>query len=855
MTGENPSQRGLTLRSVVVAVVALLLMAIWIQYEEVYNTYGGPLAENSPPNSAVGVVLGLLAISALLYRLRRALRLAAAELVVIYAALVLAAPLMTQGLWHRIIGLITAFPHYQDFKSYDNLPPMLWPHGVNLIPNADFAAGLEGYRPEGVAPEWREEPDRQGRPRRMPVLRDGALAVTLPRSSELVPGERFLWSARVRASGLAKDSVYYLELQADDQPPQALLLHTQNTMPSFADPAGFARVGVCPVTVPPGLRERLTLRVGIRGAGELTVQEWEFLNVEAVESLFSGRSVVRASRWDSLPEDQREATVVRPDNLWSLAGLRYLASGFIPWDQWATPLAAWSGLIAALFVGFLGLNILLRKQWVEHERFTFPLTIVPKNLFATETQADGRVVTPLFRNRVMWAGFGAAFLLALLKGLNFYIPQVPAPAFPEQGFASYVTSPALKAFFQNVNFGLGFSLTVLPILLLIETDILFSLWTMFLLFQLWHLFGKVFGWTAAAGYPWEFQQAMGAFIAYAVLALFVARHHLARVGRIILGRATATERTSEAHELFTYRTAVWLVLASLLALGVWGWWTQMGIGASLLFFGYILVCGFAASRLRAECGAPFAYLTPYFGMQFVAAVGGFAVFQSTGMVVATIAAGFMCTSCFLFIAPVQVEMMELGRHFRVRPRDVGAGLLLGLAGGLVLGGFVILCWAYGFGVSNLKTQWPFAQNWYFEGYRTGALNADRAFAAGTLGKTPETQPLNFRANPDAKGLGIGAVMTGVLAFLRAQFPWFPFHPLGYVLASSHFMRGVWLLVFLAWLARLVLFRLGGAGVIRRGLVPAAVGMFLGAVTSVMVFGVVGIVLRLQGVTEVYAKMP
>ena len=36
----------------------------------------------------------------------------------------------------------------------------------------------------------------------------------------------------------------------------------------------------------------------------------------------------------------------------------------------------------------------------------------------------------------------------------------------------------------------------------------------------------------------------------------------------------------------------------------------------------------------------------------------------------------------LLIAPVQVEMLEMGRHFNIRRRDVGAGLSLGLLGGL-----------------------------------------------------------------------------------------------------------------------------------------------------------------------------
>lgn len=242
-------------------------------------------------------------------------------------------------------------------------------------------------------------------------------------------------------------------------------------------------------------------------------------------------------------------------------------------------------------------------------------------------------------------------------------------------------------------------------------------------------------------------------------------------------------------------------------------------------------------------------------MQFVAALGGFALFDATGMLVATIASGFMCTSCFLMIAPVQIEMMELGRHFQVRARDVGGGLTLGLIGGLLIGGFVLLCWGYGFGTNNLQKSWPYEQNWYFSGYRAALLNADRALEAGALGQAPQSQPLNVLHNPDAKGIAIGAGVTLGLAGLRSLFAWFPLHPLGYVLASTFFMKAMWAYALLAWLVRVLLFRMGGARAIRERLVPFCLGLFLASIVSIVFFDIVGLILRARGVVDVYGGLP
>ena len=857
-------QPGLTLRSFVVCLVALFAMAVWIEYEELYNTYGGPLAENSPPNAAVGVICAVLVIGGILYKLRRPLRLVAAELVVIYAALVLAAPLMTQGMWHRIFGLIAGITHHQDFKSYESLPPMLWPHGENLVANGRFASEADqpvhiggGKLTWGTA-QWK------GREWRAPVLsNDGdaaahaALAFAIPRYAAsgkevLVPGENFLFSMLVKASGMVAGSAYSVRMQADDGPITTLLLNTEESRPSFSLPGGLARVGVSPVAIPEDLKSRLTLYVGLTGQGTLSIQDVQFLNVEAIEGVYSGRKVAHQRNAGALGPNERNFTVVRPDRMFSLAGLGYLVHGYIPLRQWLQPAIAWGLLIGGLFLGFLGLNILMRKQWVDHERFTFPLTILPKTLFAE--REDGRLA--IVRNRVVWIGFACTLPLVIWKGLRFYYPALPWFLTQDVPFAHYVDSPLLKAYLTNVGIGigtgLGLSFCVLAIALLIETDILFALWTSFLLFQLWFLFGKAANFTQVPGYPWEFQQAMGGFIAYAGLAIFVGRQHLLNVFRAVIGRRKIPE---EAAEVASYRTALLMIAGSIAIIVAWSLWTEMGVLAGVLFFGYMLVCGFAASKVRAEMGAPWPYLTPYFGMQFVAAMGGFAVFKSTGMLVATIASGFMCTACFLLIAPVQVEMMELGRHFRVQPRHVGAGLGLGLFGGLFIGGFVVLCWVYGLGANNLKTGWPYEQNWYYSGFRTGELNTDRALESGTLGKAPETQALNFIRNPDAKGLGIGVAVTVILAVLRARFTWFPFHPIGYVLASSFFMRSCWFYFFLAWLARLMLFRIGGAQTIRRGLIPFCVGMFLACIASIVCFDVLGIILRLRGVTEVYCSIP
>jgi hypothetical protein len=67
----------------------------------------------------------------------------------------------------------------------------------------------------------------------------------------------------------------------------------------------------------------------------------------------------------------------------------------IPWGAWVASTARWLILIGAVFVAFLCISVLLRKQWVENERLAFPLVQLP-----LELMRGGE----FFANRAFWLG-------------------------------------------------------------------------------------------------------------------------------------------------------------------------------------------------------------------------------------------------------------------------------------------------------------------------------------------------------------------------------------------------------------------------------------------------------------------
>ena len=105
---DDKKPRTLTFRAGLIGIAAMLILAMWVHIHEIVLPGWSILVENSPPAGAVGVFLGVLVIGAAVARLRPCLRLASGELIVIYTMLVTSAPFMTQGMWHRFIGLVIA---------------------------------------------------------------------------------------------------------------------------------------------------------------------------------------------------------------------------------------------------------------------------------------------------------------------------------------------------------------------------------------------------------------------------------------------------------------------------------------------------------------------------------------------------------------------------------------------------------------------------------------------------------------------------------------------------------------------------------------------------------------------------
>ena len=79
--------------------------------------------------------------------------------------------------------------------------------------------------------------------------------------------------------------------------------------------------------------------------------------------------------------------------------------------------------------------------------------------------------------------------------------------------------------------------------------------------------------------------------------------------------------------------------------------------------------------------------------------------------------------------------------------------------------------------------------------------------------------------------GVGAAAMAVLTFLKYRFAWWPLHPVGLAVASVWTIRRSAFSLFLAWVAKVLILRLGGVRLYRRA-APFFLGLVLGCFTAI-----------------------
>ncbi len=502
----------------------------------------------------------------------------------------------------------------------------------------------------------------------------------------------------------------------------------------------------------------------------------------------------------------------------------------IPWRLWVRPLAFWSVVALLMFTMMACLMAVFRRQWVDHEKLSFPLVQLPLEMIGggADPQAPGGAARPapgrFFRLPWMWAGFALPFLVHAVNGLHGIFPVVPeiriiwvlnqyASAKP---WTDIMFTPVIVAF------------SVIGISFLLPQEVCFSIWAFLLLSRVQDYVASVtgarmdvmplYGGTRFfVGY-----QSLGASIVISVAFFWVARRHLRDVWRAVWRR-----NQDERSELVGARAAALGVLGCFAL--ILAWCSLAGLNvllAAVIFVSFIFFSAMVLARCVSEVGL--LMLQPVFTPRHVLAlvVPEYALGARNLTLLSVLDGVFFRDP--RNVMPAFMDGMKLAAGVRLRLRDLAAPFALAVCLAMAAGYVIQLRTIYHYGGVRLNS-WFFLANptLYFQ--RSVAVLSAR-------------EPLDVRAPAWA---AVGAAVTVGLYALRARFVWWPVHPIGYAIGAAWPGIVYWSSFFMGWLAKLLLVRYGGMRMFRRAR-PFFLGLILGEFSAAIVWVIVSACLDVPG---------
>lgn len=492
----------------------------------------------------------------------------------------------------------------------------------------------------------------------------------------------------------------------------------------------------------------------------------------------------------------------------------------VPWGLWRTPVLLWTVYLSAYFIAAFCLVMLFRRAWEYDEHLNFPVASLPVEMIEPERSQFAHI--PLFRDPVVWIGFGIAVLYNLMNALHVFNPGIPALGISYPLGNLFTEAPwnamrGLAIYYKPEILGLGY---------LVPSDVLLSIWAFTLLSWLVRPVARMAGYSSG-NFPFVTEQSMGAFVVLAGYFVFQARGRIAQVVREALTGGVPPGGEPIAPRWIVAGAALGLVvvLGMPIVFGV-RWWV------ALLYFGIMLIVLVVYARNRAEMGFPIVWGYPLYQERksMVDFLGTDPLVGPGRIQSLTLLTMFswLQRSVNQAITATGLEATVAAERMQERRRDVVRAFVIAIVVGIVIAFLTNLSAFYEYGGLVLSSP----------GSVTGGQMTQEVL--GQFRNVSEwiEQP----RGPNTENIAytvLGSVLAGGIIVARRIWPRLPFHPGGYALAFTHRSPFMWFPALLLWTIKGITLHLGGAGLYRRtarGFLALTLGHFF----SVGIWSLIGL---------------
>ena len=524
--------------------------------------------------------------------------------------------------------------------------------------------------------------------------------------------------------------------------------------------------------------------------------------------------------WFASPENEWEDLFYNDLPRWLMVENKNILEGFYKYNEnfyeddvfraWLRPLLLWTAFLIVLYFCMMCINIILRKQWMERERLSFPVAQVPLGLMDPKLS--------IYKNNIFWYGFGGAALLSLVNGLHRLFPVVPGLAYGKFDLGTLFTEKPWNAIDAVYVEFLPF---ILGLAFFIPVSLSFSIWFFYWFWKMEMVLGSIIGVHYLPGFPGYWTQGMGAVILMFIMFIFWAKQHLWQVVKTVF--RPQSSRYTDAAGLYTF--AVLGIILSMVFLVSFCCYAGMALWVAIMFLSGFYVVSIVVTRVRAELGPP-THDFPFCPMYFITNIFGTKRIDG---------ASLTQFAMFKFVdyghrsnpMPHMMESLYLKDKLRVRQTGLVIGVMviaivlgtpLGLMGNVqrgyrYTGQLWVGNWAFPEVANQLK--YPSGTNYLYITYSL-----------------------------------VGGTIITALVIMSRRFVWWPFHPLGYILGGEWMLRYLWFSIFIAWVIKWTIFKFGGLKGHRKA-VPLFIGITMGDAVMLAIWSIYGSVFNKWTLGAIY----
>ncbi|MEI6520060.1 MAG: DUF6785 family protein [bacterium] len=507
----------------------------------------------------------------------------------------------------------------------------------------------------------------------------------------------------------------------------------------------------------------------------------------------------------------------------------------VPWKYLKGTIIFWVPLLLLLWIGLLGLSLVVNRQWSDHEHLPYPVVDFTKSLLPR----PGEAIVPLLKSPLFWIG---AIPVILLYLNNYAVQWFP-------GKLPYINLGLglwqYTKFFSLLTAGGGWwlwgphvYLTVVAFAFFLASDISFSLGI------------STFLWAVVAGVLARFsistastnnepnllaQMNFGAYLGVFIIVLYTGRKFYSEVFKRAFDLKKIENRYKDS--IIGARIFLICITGMIVYLSVRA---ELNLLFAFLFTAIIVITFTIMSRIMAETGLFFVQITTYATAVLLGFLGNAALGPQT-ILILTILSIMLSMDPRESLMPLLMNVFKLSESTGVNAGKIakfsGIAIVIGLATAMTA--TLVLQYSKGANMTD---------NWAHHSVPACVL-APASKAIDNLNSVNQLQIVQQAnsysrlafAQPDKvllTGFLIGLGITLAFSMARLQFNWWPLHPVLFLVWNTYAMYCFAFSFFLGWIIKALVMKFGGSKSYH-SIKPLMIGIIAGECTVGVIMMIIG----------------